>query len=332
MRTRKQFASKSSFFVLVVLASGLLIWVLPTRSADLEPDKSPRAFLQVAAHVPNVVFGNGQNPEDFNRYLQTQFALIKSRLVLTTALKQPAIAQLAAISKQADAIAWLEQYLEVSNVKNSEIVQISFSPRSGASAKDQSAIINAVVSAYLEEVAGVETKRRTDRHSQLKKIKQTYTQLLKERREHVRKLLVYGGSGGPLSDVEQNRLVHRYDRLLDQRLKLRLDQAEAETLLQRRQKAANRESDSVRREIGQLEDRLAVVAAREKVLQEELDQVASKKRDSVLGSLDLKELNDEVAQMEEAALKVGAEVEKLNIELAAPPRIRVIENAVPPSS
>ena len=317
MRTRKQFASESSGIVLVVIASGLLIWVLPARSADLEPDKSPRALLQVAAHAPNVVFANGQEPEDYNRYLQTQFAMIKSRLVLNSALQQPTIAQLAAISKQPDAIAWLEQYLDVSDVKNSEIVQISFSPRSGGSARDQSAIINAVVSAYMQEVVGVETRRQEDRRSKLKKIKQSYTEILKERREHARKLSESVGSGGPLSDVEQNSLVHRYDRLLDQRLKLRLDQAEAETLLRRRQKAANRESDSVRKEIGQLEDRLAILTAREKVLHEELDQVTGKKRSLAQGTLDLKEQSEEIAQMEAAALKVGAEVEKLNIELDA---------------
>jgi polysaccharide biosynthesis transport protein len=328
MRTRKQFASKSCSIVLVVIASGLLIWVLPTRSADLEPDKSPRALLQVAALVPTVSFTTGQGPDDYNRYLQTQFAMIKSRLVLNSALQQPAIAQLPAISKQPDAIAWLEQYLDVSNVKNSEVVQILFSPHSGASAKDQSAIINAVVGAYMQEVVGVETKRQADRHSQLKKIRQTYTGMLKERREHARRLSESLGSGGPLSDVEEQSLIHRYDRLLDQRLKLRLDQAEAETLLRRRQKAANRESDSVRKEIGQLEDRLAILTAREKVLQEELDQVAGKKRNSIMGTLDLKELNEEIAQMEEAGRRVGAEVERLNVEFATPARVRIIENAV----
>ncbi len=39
-------------------------------------------------------------------------------------------------------------------------------------------------------------------------------------------------------------------------------------------------------------------------------------------TLDLQELQDEVAQMQASALKVGAEVEALNVELGAPPRIR----------
>jgi polysaccharide biosynthesis transport protein len=322
MRTRKQLAWKSAVFMLVATASGLLVWSLRARGAE-----SARALLHVAAHAPKLSFATSDNSGDYNDYLQTQFALMKSRLVINTALQQPAIAQLAAIRKQPDPVAWLEQNLDMSNVKNSEVVQVSLSPRCGASGKDQAAIINAVVSAYLQEVAFVDVKRLADRHSQLKKIKQTYTEIIKERRETARKLSESVGSGGHASAVEQNSLAHRYERLLDQRVKLRLDRADAETLLERRQKAANRETDLVRKEITQLEERLAILIAQERVLQDELNQVTGKKRSAAEGSLDLKSLNDEIAQMEEAARKVGAEVESLNIELAAPPRVRIIDNA-----
>jgi hypothetical protein len=330
MRTRKRLARKSPILVLVAIGSGLLIGIVPSRGDDAEPSKRPRALLHVAAHAPSGLFTTREKSEDYNRHLQTQFATTKSHLVLNTAIQQPAIARLAASSKQPDPIAWLAQNLEASNVNNSEVVQISFSPRSGASGTDQSAIINAVVSAYLQEVVGVEQKQRADRHSKLKRIKQQYADLLKERRDHARKLSESLGSGGPLADVEEQTLVRRYTTLLDQRLKLRLDHAAAETVLGRRQKAANRETDPVRKEIAQLEDRLAVLTAQDKVFQDELSQVAGKKRSAVEASLVLMELNDEIAQLENAARKVGAEVETLNIELGAPPRVRIIDNAVPP--
>ncbi len=47
-------------------------------------------------------------------------------------------------------------------------------------------------------------------------------------------------------------------------------------------------------------------------------------------TLGLQELQDDVAQMQASALKVGAEVEALTVELGAPPRIRQIEDAVAP--
>jgi hypothetical protein len=328
MLVRKQLAWKSSILMLVVTMSGLLVWSLRTWGAD--PEKGPRAFLQIAARAPRLSFTSGDNSDDYNDYLQTQFALIKSRLVLNVALQQPAIAQLAAIRKQPDPIEWLAQNLEMSNVKHSEVARVTLSPHCGASGTDQAAIINAVVSAYMQEVASVDRKRQADRHSKLKKIKQTYAEIIKERRESARKLSKSVGGRGHLPGVEQNGMAHRNDRLLDQRLKLRLDRAEAETILGRRQKAANRETDPVRKEIALLEDRLAILTAQDTVLQDELSQVAGKKRSAVEASLDLMELNDEIAQMEDAARKVGAEVETLNIELEAPPRVQIIENAVPP--
>jgi hypothetical protein len=328
MLVRKRLAWKSFILMLVVTMGGLLVWTLRTWGAD--PENGPRAFLQIVARAPKLSFTSRDNSGDYNDYLQTQFALIKSRLVLNVALQQPAIAHLAAIRKQPDPIEWLAQNLEISNLKHFEVARVSLSPQCGASGTDQAAIINAVVSAYMQEVASVDRKRQADRHSKLKKIKQTYAEIIKDRRESARKLSESVGSDGHKLGVEQNGLANRYERLLDQRLKLRLDRAAAETVLGRRQKAANRETDPVHKEIAQLEDRLAVLTAQDKVLQDELSQVADKKRSAVEASLEVKELNDEIAQMENAARKVGAEVESLNIELAAPPRVQIIENALPP--
>ena len=44
-------------------------------------------------------------------------------------------------------------------------------------------------------------------------------------------------------------------------------------------------------------------------------------------TLDLQSIQDEVAQMQAIVEKVGSEVEALNVELGAPPRIRTIEDA-----
>jgi hypothetical protein len=329
MRALQQFAGKSLILMLVA-TSGLLIRGVPTSGADPEPEKGPRALLQVVAHAPEVSFTKDNESADYNRYLQTQLARIKSRSVINAALQQPEVSQLAAIRKQPDPVAWLEQNLESINVNGSELVQVSLSPRSGANGNDQAAIINAIVSVYVQEVTGAEGKRQADRREKLKKIRNTYTDLLKERREHARRLTEALGKPETLSGVEQSTLAHHRERLLDQRFKLRLDRAEAETLLGRRQNAANRESDAVRKEIAQLEDRLAILTAHEKVLQEELKEVSREQRNSTSNALDLKEMNEEVAQMEAAALTVGSELEALNIALSAPPRVRVIENATPP--
>ena len=329
MRALQHFAGKSLILTLVA-TSGFFIRGVTTLGADPEPDKGPRALLHVAAHTPDLLFANGGKSEEYQRYLQTQLAQIKSRLVINAALSQPTISQLAAIRRQADPVAWLQQNLEAINVNSSELVQVSLSSRSGGNGKDQAAIINAIVSAYVQEVTGAEGKRQADRYAVLKKLQKQYFDILKQRRETARDLSEALGSVESLSGLEQNRVVHRHERLLDQRLKLRLDRAEAETLLGRRQTAANRESDAVRKEIAQLEDRLAVLTAHGKVLEEELSQASREQRRATTTALALKELDGEIAQLEEATRKIGTEVEAINVALGTPARVRIIENAAPP--
>ena len=324
MRPRKQFGLLYLVLLLITTASGLLIWSHPTEGSDPEPGNTPRALLQIVANPPMMLSTTNDSPEDYERYLQTQAALIKSRLVINHALQRPAIAQLPAIKNQADPFGWLQQNLDVINVKKSELVQVSLSPRSGASSKDRAAIIDAVVSAYMQEVVGAELKRRADRHSILRKTKEKYAELILQRRETARKLAESVGNGGRLSSAEQKSLVRRHDKLLEQRLELRLGRAEAETLVERRtkalnrEKAANRDGGSVRNELAQLEDRLAIIAAHERVLQDELNQVASERRSDAAGSLELKTINEELVLMEDVARKVGTELERLNVELDAP--------------
>jgi hypothetical protein len=92
--------------------------------------------------------------------------------------------------------------------------------------------------------------------------------------------------------------------------------------------------DLVHKEIAQLEDRLAVLISQEKVLDEELERMTLHLRrddlSSVRNTLDLDALKDEIAQVEDKARLVAQEVEALSIELRAPSRIRLVEQAVVP--
>ena len=65
---------------------------------------------------------------------------------------------------------------------------------SGDNPEEIAGIVNAVKKAYMDEVVNVDIKRRADRHDQLKKIKDDYGELLKERRENLRKLAETVGS------------------------------------------------------------------------------------------------------------------------------------------
>src|SRR5262249_47141855 len=121
-------------------------------------------------------------------------------------------------------------------------------------------------------------------------------------------------------------------RLYHERIQLRMEQAEVETILARRSKTVESETAEfrkveLRKELGSHDDRLAIVRARLKVLDEELEKLAKETRTSPVRQLDLDALKDEIHQMEEASAKVAAELGALDIEFQAPARVRLIEEA-----
>src|SRR5262249_32310647 len=135
-------------------------------------------------------------------------------------------------------------------------------------------IINAVKRAYIEEIAGVERQRRIERHKMLKSFKLRYSEVLKGQREMLKRYSeMMGSDKQPLMFLEKANLSRLYHDLRTQRVQLRLERTEAETLLARRKNAEGNATDSVRLEIARLEDRLAIVMARQKVLDEELERV-----------------------------------------------------------
>jgi polysaccharide biosynthesis transport protein len=380
-----------------------------------------QARLQVIAQQPKVLFGTVETEvsDDYHRYQTTQLTLVKSRLVLNTALQDEQVNKYRMVKELDDPIAWLQEKLKVEFISGSEIMEIALS---GKDPQELAGLVNAIKEAYVEEVVNVDKKRRVDRHSKLKKIKQTYTEILKERRDHQRKLAVTIGSDDRQTlAIRQRYAMEHMAALRSELLDIQSQKRKAESLLKVQRPRENSVDGSstvatsadINRLVDQdpgvaaLVDRLA--AAEERLSSEGgrvrsiarqgaaepafkflRDQVysaqASLKRRraavratviqqlrsedegdpstpkdpngqqlvmlndleqrlmSEIGStekgnqsvtentLDLRELQEEVAQMESAALKVGAEVESLNVELDAPPRIRTIEDAVVPRS
>jgi hypothetical protein len=328
MEFRKLFVLVSFLLALFAVAAGFLA----VRAAQ-ESRRRPRATLHVASYPPRLVFSTAVSAVDrraFQLNLKAQEALIRSQPVLSAALRDPGVAQLSAIQDRTDPITWLEQNLEVTNVGGSEILQISMAPGSGASAADQASIINAVVHAYIDKVVNVDARRR---QQQLKELKESYQRLLEQRQETMRELSEAVGSDERPSDMEKQALPRLYCDLRSQRVKLRMERTELEALLDRekplleqRKKAGDMGIGAV---MARLEERLGVVTAREKALDEELERLVREMNGRASTRRDLNAMKDEIAQLEETARKIGAEIEALNVENMAPPRIRVIDEATP---
>jgi hypothetical protein len=323
----------SHVYLLLILSAmaavaGPLLWNVRARGADAVAEESPHSLLLIALQPPRVLPSGPNDQDNYERYVETQLVLVKSRVVVEAVLRQAAISQLPAIKNQADPAAWLRRNLEATSLKNTEVIQVSMAARSGADANDQAAIINAVVQSYMDEIVNADLKRRLDRQSMLKKLNQKYQDMMRERRETARKLSESAASGDQFAGPDQKSLSRRYDGLMDRRLTLRLDRAQTETLLGRKSKGAGSQTEEVRKEIALLEEHLAVLTAQETVLHEELDHLTRESRNAANGRLDLAETMTDLAAMEDTYRKVRAEVEALTVELEGPRRIRVLEGAV----
>jgi capsular exopolysaccharide synthesis family protein len=150
--------------------------------------------LQVAAQTPKVLFSTVETErgnDDYKRYQNTQQALVTSPLALSAALRDEKISKCRMLREQVDQIGWLQANLKVECIPASELMEISLS---GEYPQDLADIVNAVTKAYIDEVANKDTKERMARFEQLKKLKTRYADMLKDRRETLRKLAQTVGS------------------------------------------------------------------------------------------------------------------------------------------
>ncbi len=83
-------------------------------------------------------------------------------------------------------------------------------------------------------------------------------------------------------------------------------------------------------ERSEIEQALSILTEQEKLLREQVTALGSDLKSGNVKALDMNWLDDEIALTSHAARTVGSEVEALNVELSAQPRIRLIERAETP--
>jgi capsular exopolysaccharide synthesis family protein len=109
---------------------------------------------------------NQQSTQDFEILKKTQLALLKSKFLLTAAIRDPGIASLSILAGERDKEGWLQDHLEVEFPQNGEILSISLT---GTPPEDLETLVNAVAEAYKKEVLGNETQRKLTIHDMMEK-------------------------------------------------------------------------------------------------------------------------------------------------------------------
>lgn len=131
------------------------------------------------------MLGGGSAAGEYESYRKTQVQLIKSPYVLTSALRRPGIADLGVFKEVEDPVAWLQSFVQVVTPSESQVLQIKLR---GKAAQDVARIVNAVTSAYLEDVVNKDRADRLGRREILDRKHKENQAELRQRRETFQKL------------------------------------------------------------------------------------------------------------------------------------------------
>jgi hypothetical protein len=323
--------------VIAALAAACAITLLrypPARGAQDEPVAGARATLLVSAPAPKVLHGVGEREPDPKTFRQTQAALIKSRLVLAAAVQDPEIAKLELLKGQADPVEWLARRLEVAPIDDSELIRVSIRAQRAEGAK----VVNAVVHAYLRVVVETEHERLVTRQKQLQEIHAKFQESLMRKRETLRNAVESGSQATDDRDPESHRQMLMRE-LGESRMDLRrtrLQRVAVESRLKYRQ-ALEKDPDAARSKARlELQEELDVLRKQEQTLGEEqaglardIKALERERQSAKRGVLDASLLQSEIDVADTAFKRIAEEIEALNVEMAGPPRIRVIDLAEP---
>ena len=295
--------------LLAFAVSGWVAWLaLPRKDAAGSRPRPGATVVFHLAHTPPTLLHHGGPPApgEFEAYGRAQAALVRSRLVLSSALKLPGVAQLGVWKEKADPISWLAETLRVS-FDAPEIMRVELD---GEPADEVVTVLNAVARAYLAEVGERDTAARRHRLAQLELKHREYVSEGERFRSQLNKIAVALGS----SDAQTLAVTHAL--LRDDLRTATRELTDARSALLSEDPGAS--SDPGR--VGALRRRAALAAARVEDIRKSLAE-ANKYR------LEMENAAAAAARADRMGAALGEEIERLKVELSAPARVTIMEEA-----
>ncbi len=300
------------------------------------------ALLRVAVES-SIPPGDGSAAAgSFDVYRSTQQELLKSRFVLSAALKDPEIAKLAAVRGEADPVAWLARELRVDFPNNSQIMQVSLGDDDAAGA---ARLVNAVVGAYLETIVGLERRASNETRDVLDNTCVEMSAELRKKREDLQRLCkVLGTGSGEVSAMKRQIALEELAEYRREALRIELELVRAEVLLNNRRQSLDKlrpgeDSDDppdARKtaelrprevEVGELELEIEVLSTQRDLLQK---HVAEKREDAeqvFANSIECEMLRAEIERMAESLDRINQQREALMLKANARPRVTLLQKA-----
>lgn len=160
------------------------------------PKVTAEVVFHVASQAPAVLTPTAEGRVDFASYKQSQAALVKRRLTLSSALKQPGVSGLEVVRKaEPDALTWLDQKLKVDARPGTEFMRVTLE---GDNGDELRTLLDGVAKAYLADVDERDNGARRRRMTRLEDTHRAYRTELdgyQKRVETIAKVL--GSKDGP---------------------------------------------------------------------------------------------------------------------------------------
>ena len=198
--------------LIAALVLGLLAASVPAYAQPMRYEAT--TMIQVRSVVPSFIGNDRQlNELEYNRFVNTQIALLKHPSVLDRALEVPGVAPLPLVREQKDKRAWLTKELQVTHAQNSEILYVRITTNS-ADASEK--INNAVVMAYLAFIDEIARRSNNELMNNLRVEERRQRQLANGLQESIRRKTreavmqgIQAGDGGMSVGIAQGESLVR---------------------------------------------------------------------------------------------------------------------------
>ena len=224
---RRRWIPALSLGIPAALLAMALIWeIIPAKYESF-------ALLKIQQFEQVLTFEAKERQTEFLTYRDTQKALLKSRGVLTSALRNPEVAECRTLQNVEFPVDWLTRELSVGEEVSPEFMRLGLS---GEYPADLALIVNAVKDAYLNEVVYNERNQRIERLRQLEVSFDEVDKRVRAAQQNIDKLAQNLGSGDPKvaavnQGIIQQQLIDLQRDLREINSRIRAEEAARQSLL-----------------------------------------------------------------------------------------------------
>ncbi|PQO32835.1 hypothetical protein DTL21_21905 [Bremerella cremea] len=219
---RRQWLASIVLGLLVAVPVAIAAWVLQS------PTYTSSAYLRISSNDQPLAFKTIEqtNRNDYRTFKNTQRQLMVTPFVLNSALSREDIMSLDIVREEENPLEWLQEELIVGFPGDAEILQVSMMSKDPTSAPK---IVNAVVSAYKDEVIETERLARVTRLENLERVHSETENKARQMRSDFKQLAeTLGTSDSETLSLAQQGSVQHYGLVRNELAQVRFELMRAE--------------------------------------------------------------------------------------------------------